>query len=146
MLINSIIQNTQAAKKILNQIRDLPGKSLTEEALLESLQKAICLKLMIPETSETNLKILLITSIHTADAAMEQRSPEQAELLMHKTDCHRVSLLAHKKVLLIMFIEKELNLKFTNEEASSIEDTKDLALLAADYLKRSALSVGGSHS
>lgn len=135
MLTNHIVRNTETARNILNQIRELPGKSLTEEALLESLQKAVCLKLMIPETRETDLKTLLITSIRTADAAREHMSPEQTELLMHKTDCHRVSLLAHKKVLLIMFIEKELNLKFTNEEASSIEDTKDLALLAANYLK-----------
>lgn len=135
MLTNRIVQNTEMARKILNQIRELPKNFLTYEALLKSLQKAVCLKLMIPETRETDLKRLLIASIRTADAAMEHISHEQTELLMHKTDCHRVSLLAHKKVLLIMFIEKELNLKFTNKEASSIEDTKDLALLVANYLK-----------
>ena len=137
-MTDKIIQSAQTARVLLNQIRQLPGDNLTEKLLLEHIKKAVCLKLMIPETEETSLNRLLISSILMADdraGGTGHPSPGQTEQLMHKTDCHRISLLVHKKVLLILFIEKELNIKFTDEEASSIEDTRELASLALKYLK-----------
>ena len=62
-VIDDIVKNTKKAAAILSDIRALPADRLDKEMVLGLLRRAVCIKLMIPEVDEPQIKNLVITGI-----------------------------------------------------------------------------------
>ncbi len=135
-MVNNIVQAAKDSRMILNQIHRLPQEELKMEALIPFLRRAVCAKLMIEEQEENNLRNLVVISIKTQDQRAGKLSDDVIRSQIKKYDCHQTSLVVQKKVLLLMYIEKELGIHMNDEDAASIETLEDLARLATIYLKR----------
>lgn len=137
-MVNDIVEATKRAKKNLEQIRGLSRQDIEGKTLLPLLRQAVCSKLMIEEQEESNLRNLVVISIKTQDLRMGNLPDKVIHNQIKKYDCHQTSLVAQKKVLLLMYIEKELGIRMNDDDASSIETLEDLAELTAVYLKEGA--------
>ncbi len=135
-MVNDIVRATKESREILRQICGLPKEKQEVEELLPLLRQAVCAKLMIEEPEEHNLRNLVVISIKTQDRKAGNLSDEVIRSQVKKYDCHQTSLVAQKKVLLLMYIEKELGIHMSDEDATSIETLEDLAETAAGYLKK----------
>ncbi len=62
-VIDDIVKNTKKAAAILSDIRALPADRLDKEMVLGLLRRSVCIKLMIPEVDEPQIKNLVITGI-----------------------------------------------------------------------------------
>lgn len=118
MDMQEIVESTRRAAECLHEIRDCPDMS--EECRISALIQAICRKLMIPDIQEENIRNLVIYSIKYRSG--QGRRPDEQQ----PYDCHQTSLVAQKKVLLLMFIEKEMNRKFSDQQAAGIETVGQL--------------------
>lgn len=111
--MEEIVESTRKAAERLHGIRDHPD--MTREDRASALKEAICRKLMIPDIQEENIRNLVIYSIKYRSG--QGRRPDEQQ----PYDCHQTSLVAQKKVLLLMFIEKEVNKKLSDQQAAGIE-------------------------
>ena len=125
-MIENIIGKTNEAKALLKEVKQVSWTEDARARLKSLLKKAVCCKLMIAEDEADEIRKLVILSI-------KQQNKEDAALPDHviqskieKYDCHQSSLVSQKKTLLILFIERELGLHFSDEEAIKIKTIDDL--------------------
>ena len=135
-MVNDIVCATKESREILQQICGLPREKQKMEELLPLLRRAVCAKLMIEEQEEYNLRNLVVISIKTQDRKAGNLSDEVIRSQIKKYDCHQTSLVVQKKVLLLMYIERELGIHMSDEDATSVETLEDLAETAAVYLRK----------
>ncbi len=135
-MVNDILQAAKNSAAVLKQICRLPEAELETEKLLPLLRKAVCAKLMIEEQEERNLRNLVVISIKARDRQAGNLSDDVIRSQIRKYDCHQTSLVVQKKVLLLMYIERELGIHMSDEDAASIETLEDLARFAGVYLKK----------
>ena len=107
-MIDEIVKSTREASAVLDRIKSMPCEGLEKEVILPLLRNAVNLKLMIQEDTQREIK---------------------------KYDCHQTSLAVQKKVLLLMFIERELGIAMEDDEASDIENLDELADAVIRHLK-----------
>ncbi len=135
-MVGEIAEASRKAGEILKGIRELSGERVSAAVLLPLLQKAVCCKLMVGEQQEGNIRNLVILSIKLQDQRAGNLSDETIGRQIKKYDCHQTSLAAQKKVLLLMYLERELGFHMNDDEATSIETLEDLSNLAAAYLAK----------
>mgnify|MGYP005777189985 FL=1 len=135
-MVEEILRASRKAATVLEEIRAGWREGCGRDWLEEKLKIAVCKKLMLSETGETDIRRLVIMSIKRQDAKKRHLPDAVIEKQIRQYDCHQTSLVAQRKVLLLLFVEKELGIAFTDEEAVQIETTKDLADRAAEHLGR----------
>lgn len=121
-------RDRQEQKTALESIKDMPCEERTPERILPILQKAAAERLMIPPCKETSIKKLVIMSI--------RRQTGEKPDMIQKYDCHQTSLLAQKKVMFMMSVEKDLGIVLEAGEAAEIEDLRELSEVAASRLNQ----------
>lgn len=135
-MLEDIIDGKKRALVALKRIKRLPTEKLTEEYVFNGLREAINGKLMIHETKEENLRNLVIISIkRQQNNEMGTISDDVLSHKIQKYDCHQTSLVAQKKVLLQMFLEKELGICLSDEETEEIDNLKNMAKIYTRHLK-----------
>lgn len=90
---------------------------------------------MISADDEEQIKKLVIMSIKQQDMRVGNLSDDLISKQIKKYDCHQNSLVAQKKTLLFMFMEKELGIMLSAEEAVEIETMDELAEAFVKHLK-----------
>lgn len=128
-MIDSILKAAQEARACLRKLHEAEERTLTADYVCACLKKAACLKLMIPEDDTDDIAKLAILSIKRESSAQASLSDQTIRRQIEKYDCHQTNLVAQKKVLLIMFIERELGISLTDDEASSVKTIQDLSKL-----------------
>ncbi|MGN0333351.1 MAG: hypothetical protein ACI4D9_10105 [Lachnospiraceae bacterium] len=134
-MVNDIVQAAEKSREVLRKIRDMSRADIDKKTLLPLVRQAVFYKLMIEEQAENNLRNLVIISIKTQDMKAGGLSDEMIRKQIQKYDCHQTSLVARKKVLLLMYLERELGIRMSDEDAVSAETLEDLSELIAFYLK-----------
>lgn len=135
MIVDELIRNNEKAALLLSEIKNLPREQLTVENLLPLLRQVVQLKLMTTDDTVTDLKKLIIQSIRLQDIRMQNLSKELIQQQLQKQDCHRTSLIAHKKVLLVLFLEQELGVTLSDDEAVDAWTIEELAKVLVLHLK-----------
>ena len=133
-MIEQIRNAANLAKQDLQQLKDIGKDELTLEYTKDLLRKAILHKLSI-ESTEENLKDLVVLSIKASDMAKRGLSEEEIARQISKYDCHQTSLVVQKKALLLIFIEKQLGIHMSDEEAVDIQDINALIKTVFQKLK-----------
>lgn len=134
-MIEDIVKSTARAEEYLEQIKRLPEKECLPERILPFLREAVNAKLMIEEEKETNLRRLVILSIKRQDARNKNLPEQWIERQVGKYDCHQTSLAAQKKILLLMFLERKLNIFLSEPETEGLDTLEQLACVYADHLR-----------
>ena len=62
-MIDEIVKSTREASAVLDRIKSMPCEGLEKEVILPLLRKAVNLKLMIQEDTQTDIRKLVIMSI-----------------------------------------------------------------------------------
>ena len=127
---NEIINALNNAKHYLNELKN---SSFDIEDVYKTLRKAIIEKLMIDESVDDSIRHIVIYSIKkkSFNGCLSDKTIQHQ---VTKYDCHQTSLVSQTKVLLIMFIEKELDIKYSDEE-SLTDDLKELSKITYNHLK-----------
>ena len=133
-MFDDIVNANALAKKDLQKLKETDHSSITPELTEDLLRKAILHKLMI-ESEEDKLRDLVVISIKSADLKNKGVSEDMIRKQITKYDCHQTSLVVQKKALLLIFIEKELGIKLSDEEAVDIQTIKELAACVYEKLK-----------
>lgn len=141
--IDRISKSTELAEKLLTGILFLPKENLTLDTVTPIFQQAVYAKLMIPDTQETNLKKLIISGIKSQDLQSQNLPDEVIMQEIKKYDCHQTSLIARKKVLLLMYIEKVFGITLTDDEAVNMETIEQMAQTFLPYLQSAGGGRGG---
>ena len=126
-MIDEIVKSTREASAVLDRIKSMPCEGLEKEVILPLLRNAVNLKLMIQEDTQTDIRKLVIMSIKRQD--LRKGNLPDAVSYTH------LSLAVQKKVLLLMFIERELGIAMEDDEASDIENLDELADAVIRHLK-----------
>lgn len=134
-MIETIIEKTNESKKLLEEITYIPGNERNEKNIKPLLKKAVCCKLMIPEDETDDIRKLIILSIKSRNKEDASLSDQVIQSKIEKYDCHQSNLVTQKKTLLILFIEKELGIHFTDEDAVEIASIDDLCRMVIKYGK-----------
>lgn len=134
-MMNELVKSTKESASWLSKIRQIPMQQLRPESSLPFLRQAINCKLMIQEEQEDQIKNLVILSIREQDRKAGHLPDGVLKAQIRKYDCHQVSLMAQKKTLLFMFIEKELGITLEDDEAVAIETLEQLAAAVTRHLK-----------
>lgn len=134
-MIETIIEKTNESKKLLEEITCIPGNERNEKNIKPLLKKAVCCKLMIPEDETDDIRKLIILSIKSRNKEDASLSDQVIQSKIEKYDCHQSNLVTQKKTLLILFIEKELGIHFTDEDAVEIASIDDLCHMVIKYGK-----------
>ena len=66
-MIDEIVKSTREASAVLDRIKSMPCEGLEKEVILPLLRKAVNLKLMIQEDTQTDIRKLVIISIKRQD-------------------------------------------------------------------------------
>lgn len=135
-MVQDIVEATKRSKEILADIRKLSTEQLTRKMLLPLLRQAVLYKLMIGENEEeSSIRNLIVLSIKLQDKKSGNLSDEVIRNQVSKYDCHQTSLVAQKKVLLLMYLERELGFHMSDEDAVSMETMEDMAKIFTHYMK-----------
>ncbi len=132
-MIDQIRNATDLAKKDLEQLKSIRIDELTLECTKSYLQRAILHKLSI-ESKEEDLKDLVVLSIKASDMASRGMASEDIAKKITKYDCHQTSLVVQKKALLLIFIEKQLRIQMSDDEAVEIQDIESLSRVVFEKL------------
>lgn len=138
-MVRDITEASKRAGRVLEEIRNLPEGQRSARTLLPLLRRAVACKLMVGEQEESNIRNLVIISIKLQDQRAGNLPDEVIRRQIKKYDCHQTSLVAQKKVLLLMYLERELGIHMSDDDASSIETLEDLAALVSEYLEKKRL-------
>ena len=125
-MIETIIEKANESKKLLEEIAYISGNERNEKTIKPLLKKAVCCKLMIPEDETDDIRKLIILSIKSRNKEDASLPDQVIQSKIEKYDCHQSNLVTQKKTLLILFIEKELGIHFTDEDAVEIASIDDL--------------------
>lgn len=125
-----IINAQNDAKLYLSNIKK---SDLNDDEIYVFLRKAIIAKLMIDENVDDSIRHMVVYSIKKK-SFNSCLSDETIKHQITKYDCHQTSLVAQTKVLLIMFIENELDIKYSDDE-SLCDNLKELATYTYKHLK-----------
>lgn len=134
-MIKTIIEKANESKKLLEKITYISENERNEKTIKPLLKKAVCCKLMIPEDETNDIKKLIISSIKSRNKENASLSDQVIQSKIEKYDCHQSNLVTQKKTLLILFIEKELGIHFTDEDAVEIASIDDLCRMVIKYGK-----------
>ena len=134
-MIETIIEKANESKKLLEKITYISENERNEKTIKPLLKKAVCCKLMIPEDETNDIKKLIISSIKSRNKENASLSDQVIQSKIEKYDCHQSNLVTQKKTLLILFIEKELGIHFTDEDAVEIASIDDLCRMVIKYGK-----------
>ncbi len=136
--IDEIKAGTARAEQILGKIRQTEPSELELEDLHRDLKLAICLRLRIrPEDADTDeLRKLCILSIRSQDSGSSGLADGVIRRQIEKYDCHQTNLVAQKKVLLMLYIERTLAVTLNDEEAADILTVMDMAAAIRRKLQR----------
>lgn len=126
-MVDEIVKSTKEAAAILAELRLMPKGRLDKMTAFPILKKAVNRKLMLQEDEEEQIRNLIILSIKQQDKKAGNLSDEVIKKQIKKYDCHQTSLVAQKKTLLLMFIERELGITLDDDEAVGIETMEQLA-------------------
>lgn len=97
------------------------------------LKAEILRRLRLPELEEDNLMNLVILSVKIQTLGVsEQRLIESVD----KYDCHQIGLVAKKKALLLLGIEKDLGVCLDDDDAVEANTVKDLCALLLQTIRR----------
>lgn len=133
-MFDDIVNANALAKKDLQKLKETDHSSITPELTEDLLRKAILHKLMI-DSKEDKLRDLAVISIKSADLKNKGVSEDMIRKQITKYDCHQTNLVVQKKALLLIFIEKELGIKLSDEEAVDIQTIKELSTCVYEKLK-----------
>ena len=134
-MIETIIEKANESKKLLEEIAYISGNERNEKTIKPLLKKAVCCKLMIPEDETDDIRKLIILSIKSRNKEDASLPDQVIQSKIEKYDCHQSNLVTQKKTLLILFIEKELGIHFTDEDAVEIASIDDLCSMVIKYGK-----------
>ena len=134
-MIKTIIEKSNESKKLLEKITYISENERNEKTIKPLLKKAVCCKLMIPEDETNDIRKLIISSIKSRNKENASLSDQVIQSKIEKYDCHQSNLVTQKKTLLILFIEKELGIHFTDEDAVEIASIDDLCRMVIKYGK-----------
>ena len=134
-MIEMIIETTNESKKCLKEIVRFPKNEWNEKTVKPLLKKAVCCKLMISEDETDDIRKLIILSIKSRNKEDASLPDQVIQSKIEKYDCHQSNLVTQKKTLLILFIEKELGIHFTDEDAVEIASIDDLCRMVIKYGK-----------
>ena len=137
-MIETIIEKANESKKLLEEIAYISGNERNENTIKPLLKKAVCCKLMIPEDETDDIRKLIILSIKSRNKEDASLPDQVIQSKIEKYDCHQSNLVTQKKTLLILFIEKELGIHFTDEDAVEIASIDDLCRMVIKYGKTGA--------
>ena len=99
--------------------------SSTRSAFTEALRAYILFRLSLPEnTRERSLYRLVVYSVKLR---MPGTDAQQLEERLATTDCHQTSYVVSRKNLLMMEIERGLNIRLSPEALDRIVTTEDYA-------------------
>ncbi len=133
-MFENIVQANLQAKEDLKKLKETEKNELTLEKTESFLRTALLHKLMI-ESKEDKIRDLVVISIKTADLKGKGVSEEMISKQITKYDCHQTNLVVQKKALLLIFVEKELGIKLSDEEAVDIQTIPELAECVYKKLK-----------
>ena len=141
---DSIRENSERAKIYLKEFKEAVrreaanNEAVNQEAMCTSLRNAVCSRLMIDaEKAETDdIRKLCILSIRRQMSENVGLSDREIVRQIEKYDCHQTNLVTQKRVLLMLYVERELNIRIGDDEAVDISTTEDLARVSADKLRR----------
>lgn len=134
-MVKTIIEKANESKKLLEKITYISENERNEKTIKPLLKKAVCCKLMIPEDETNDIRKLIISSIKSRNKENASLSDQVIQSKIEKYDCHQSNLVTQKKTLLILFIEKELGIHFTDEDAVEIASIDDLCRMVIKYGK-----------
>lgn len=134
-MIETIIEKANESKNLLEEIAYISGNERNEKTIKPLLKKAVCCKLMIPEDETDDIRKLIILSIKSRNKEDASLPDQVIQSKIEKYDCHQSNLVTQKKTLLILFIEKELGIHFTDEDAVEIASIDDLCSMVIKYGK-----------
>ena len=134
-MIDDILKSTKASASVLADIKNITKDRLDKTTVFPLLQEAVNLKLMIEEKEEQQIKNLVIMSIKSQDMRAGNLSDDVIRRQIKRYDCHQTSLVAQKKTLLIMFIEKELAITLNDDDAVGIQTLEQLTEILIKYMK-----------
>ena len=134
-MIKTIIEKANESKKLLEKITYISENERNEKTIKPLLKKAVCCKLMIPEDETNDIRKLIISSIKSRNKENASLSDQVIQSKIEKYDCHQSNLVTQKKTLLILFIEQELGIHFTDEDAVEIASIDDLCRMVIKYGK-----------
>lgn len=135
MTAEEIQRASLEARYILQKIRELPAKDLRPEDIHKPLHQAVCRKLGLMAEEEENIRRLVILSIKQRDKQSAYLPDSVVQKQIRSYDCHQTSLVVQKKVLLIMFIERELGVSLDDGQAADVETVGELAWALAERLR-----------
>lgn len=101
-------------------------ETLSREELAAEIKRYVYARFLLPDDCQENdLYRLSVESIRMLSGGKAQ----EAELIrrLAKPDCHKTSSAVQKKVLLIMGIEKQLDINLQDEEAEKIDTLEELS-------------------
>lgn len=141
---DSIRENSERAKKYLKEFKEAVrreaanNEAVNQEAMCTSLRNAVCSRLMIDagEAETDDIRKLCILSIRKQMSENVGLSDREIVRQIEKYDCHQTNLVTQKRVLLMLYVERELNIQIGDDEAVDISTTEDLARVSADKLRR----------
>ena len=130
--IDDIVKKTMEAKELLERVKNIINNEKENEIEI-LVKRAVCCKLMIPEDETEDLRNLAVLSVKYQDQSNKSLSDDVIRSKIEKYDCHQTNLISQKKTLLIMFVEKELGLSFTDEDAVGISTVSELCKMIRKY-------------
>ena len=141
---DSIRENSERAKRYLKEFEEAVrreaenNEAVNQEAMCASLRNAVCSRLMIDagEAETDDIRKLCILSIRRQMSETVGLSDREIVRQIEKYDCHQTNLVTQKKVLLMLYVERELNIQIGDDEAVENSTTEDLARVSADKLRR----------
>ena len=125
-----IMESGARAAELLQKLRNTPPERLEPENTHRLLKEAVCCRLMTdPADAEDtdDLRNLAVLSIRRQDERKRGLADSAIRNQIEKYDCHQTNLVAQKKVLLMMYVEKMLGISLEDEEAAGILTVRDFS-------------------
>ena len=97
------------------------------------LKAAILQRLRLPSLEEDNLMNLVILSVKMQTLGVSEKNLLNS---VDKYDCHQIGLVAKKKALLLLGIEKDLGVCLDDDDAVEANTVKDLCALLLQTIRR----------
>ena len=97
------------------------------------LKAEILRRLRLPDLDEDDLMNLVILSVKLQTSGISEKKLLDS---VDKYDCHQIGLVAKKKALLLLGIEKDLGVCLNDDEAVEAKTVRDLCSLLLAAVRR----------